>query len=59
MTTTGIITVQDFVSQNIIYCVSNLIHELTQKEGCIDEETAIKLWQGPERIKARKNHELR
>ena len=44
--TTGIITVQDFVSQNIIYCVSSLIHELTQK-NCLDEETTIELWQGP------------
>lgn len=44
--TTGIITIQDFVYQNIIYCISSLIHELTQK-GCLDEETAIELWQGP------------
>ena len=45
--TTGIITIKQFVDQNIIYCVSSLIHELTQKEGCLDEETAIELWQGP------------
>ncbi len=29
----------------MIYCVSSLIYELTQK-GCLDEELAFSLWQG-------------
>ena len=45
--TTGIISIKQFVDQNIIYCVSSLIYELTQKTGCLDEETAIELWTGP------------
>lgn len=47
MTAKGIIPIKQFVEQNIIYCVSSLVHELTQKEGCLEEEVAIELWNGP------------
>ena len=39
------ITIEQFVEQNIILCVSTLIYELTQKE-CFDEEIMIELWFG-------------
>ncbi|MEM7590918.1 MAG: hypothetical protein AAF383_05265 [Cyanobacteria bacterium P01_A01_bin.83] len=35
--TTNIITIQDFVSREIIYCVSSLVYTLN-KEGKLDEE---------------------
>ena len=41
------ITIQDFVQREIIMCVSTLVWELTQKQGCLDEEVAIELWTGP------------
>ncbi len=40
------ITIQDFVHQNILVCVSSLVYTLTQ-EGKLDEELAIELWTGP------------
>ena len=45
-TTRNTITIQEFTNQNIIYCVSGLIYELTQK-NCLPEEDAIDLWTGP------------
>ena len=44
--TTGIITIQDFVQREIIYCVSTLIDDL-KNQGCLDLETAIALYSGP------------
>lgn len=41
----AIISIEDFVHQNTIDCVSGLIYELTQK-GCLEEEQSIELWQG-------------
>lgn len=39
------ITINQFVQQNIILCVSTLIYELTQR-NCFDEEIMIELWEG-------------
>ncbi len=39
------ITIQEFTNQNIIYCVSCLIYELTQK-GCLEEEEQYELYRG-------------
>ena len=44
MTTTNI-SIQDLVQREVIYCVSSLIHTLTQ-ENKIDEELSIDLWTG-------------
>jgi hypothetical protein len=42
------ITIQEFVSREIIYCVSTLVWELTQKNcDCLSEEDKYKLWQSP------------
>lgn len=45
MTTTNI-SIQDLVQREVIYCVSSLVHTLTQ-ENKLDEELAISLWEGP------------
>ncbi|MEM8719007.1 MAG: hypothetical protein AAGE84_06815 [Cyanobacteria bacterium P01_G01_bin.39] len=45
MTTTSI-SIQDLVQREVIYCVSSLVHTLTQ-ENKLDEELAISLWEGP------------
>ena len=45
--TTGIITIQEFVGREVIYCVSSLIDELRRKEDCIDIDTVIELYKGP------------
>lgn len=45
MTTTNI-SIQDLVQREVIYCVSSLIHTLTQ-EHKLEEEIAIELWTGP------------
>ena len=44
MTTTNI-SVQDLVQREVIYCVSSLVHTLTQ-ENKLDEELFIDLWTG-------------
>ncbi|MGV2830404.1 hypothetical protein [Myxosarcina sp. GI1(2024)] len=44
--TTNIITIQEFVAQQIIYCVSSLIYTLTQ-EHKLEEELSIELWTAP------------
>ena len=44
--TTNTITIQDFVSREIVYCVSSLIHTLTQEKK-LDEELVIDLWTAP------------
>ena len=44
MTTTNI-SIQDLVQREVIYCVSSLVHTLTQ-ENKLDEELAISLWEG-------------
>ena len=46
MTTTEIITIQEFVGREVIYCVSCLIDELRKKEGCLDEEILYELYRG-------------
>ena len=48
MTTTNTpnISIQDLVQREVIYCVSSLVHTLTQ-ENKLDEELAISLWEGP------------
>ena len=45
MTTTNI-SIQDLIQREVIYCVSSLIHTLTQ-ENKLDEEQAIELWTAP------------
>ncbi len=45
MTTTNI-SIQNLVQREVIYCVSSLVHTLTQ-ENKLDEELAISLWEGP------------
>ena len=45
--TTGIITIQEFIGREVIYCVSSLIDELRKKEGCIEEEVLYELYKGP------------
>ena len=45
--TTGIITIQEFVGREVIYCVSSLIDELRKKEGCIEEDVLYDLYKGP------------
>ena len=40
------ISIQDLVQREVIYCVSSLVHTLTQ-ENKLDEEQAISLWEGP------------
>lgn len=40
------ITIQELVQREIIYCVSSLVYTLTQ-EGKLDEDLAIDLWSGP------------
>lgn len=45
--TTGIITIQEFVGREVIYCVSCLIDELRKKEDCLDEEIIYELYKGP------------
>ena len=45
MTTTNI-SIQDFVQQKVICCVSFLIHTLT-KENKLEEEQALELWNAP------------
>lgn len=45
MTTTNI-SIQDLVQREVIYCVSSLVHTLTQEKK-LDEELAISLWEGP------------
>ena len=44
MATTNI-SIQDLVQREVIYCVSSLIHTLTQ-ENKLDEEVSIDLWTG-------------
>ena len=44
MTTTNI-SIQDLVQREVIYCVSSLVHTLTQ-ENKLDEELVISLWEG-------------
>lgn len=42
------ITLQQFTDQNIIYCVSTLVWELTRNNcECLSEEDKYKLWQSP------------
>ena len=45
MTTTSI-SIQDLVQREVIYCVSSLVHTLTQ-ENKLDEDQALYLWTGP------------
>ena len=45
--TTGIITIQEFVGREVIYCVSGLIDELRKKEDCIEEDILYELYKGP------------
>lgn len=41
------ITIQEFIDQNIVYCVSTLVWELTQKNcDCLSEEDKFELWAG-------------
>ena len=44
MTTTHI-SIQDLVQREVIYCVSSLVHTLTQ-ENKLDEELSIAFWTG-------------
>ena len=44
--TTNIITIQEFVGQQVIYCVSPLVYTLTQ-ENKLDDELSIELWTAP------------
>ena len=39
------ITIQELVQHEVIYCVSSLVHNLTQQNK-LEEELAISLWQG-------------
>ena len=39
------ITIQELIQREVIYCVSSLVHTLTQQNK-LDEEIAISLWQG-------------
>ena len=42
------ITIQEFISREILLCVSTLVWELTQKEcDCLSEEDKYELWTGP------------
>ena len=45
--TTGIITIEDLVRREVIYCVSGLIGGITQNNQCLDEELIKELWTGP------------
>ena len=45
MTITNI-SIQDLVQREVIYCVSSLVHRLTQEKKCLDEELSIGLWTG-------------
>ena len=45
--TTGIITIQDLVQREVLLCVSTLIDELREKEGCLDEDILYDLYKGP------------
>ena len=40
------ITIQELVQREVIYCVSSLVHTLTQ-ENKLDEELTIELWTSP------------
>ncbi len=40
------ITIQELVQREIIYCVSSLVYTLTQ-ENKLDEDLALELWSGP------------
>ena len=44
--TTGIITIEDLVRREVIYCVSGLIGGITQNNQCLDEELIKELWTG-------------
>ena len=47
MATKRIISVEDLVRREVIYCVSGLIYGLTQDNHCLDEELTAELWTGP------------
>ena len=41
------ITIQEFVSREVLACVSTLIDELRKKENCLDEDILYDLYNGP------------